>query len=85
MARSKRPLGRLIKTLTPEETADARARMGLDTEGLRCSREDDVWSTLQREFPDWPLGDIKNVVGSVSPRMSADGRQVQQRYRTLMG
>lgn len=28
-----------IKTLTPEQTADARARMGLDEEGLRRSRE----------------------------------------------
>lgn len=31
---------KLIKTLTVEETADLRARMGLDDEGLRRSREE---------------------------------------------
>lgn len=30
---------KLIKTLTAEETAEARARMGLDTEGLRRSKD----------------------------------------------
>lgn len=40
VAMTKRNRGwRKIKTLTPEQTADARARMGLDEEGLRRSRE----------------------------------------------
>lgn len=42
MTKTKRDRGwKLIKTLTPEETADVRARMGLDEEGLRRSREND--------------------------------------------
>lgn len=85
MAHKTKNRGKLIKTLTAEETADVRARMGLDAEGLRRSREDDlVWPTLQREFPDWPLAEIKQVAGSVSPLMSAEGRRVQERYQALM-
>lgn len=41
MARKKKGW-KLIKRLTPDETADVRARMGLDVKGLRRSRESDL-------------------------------------------
>lgn len=38
---------------------------------------------LQKENPDWPEGDLKDTVGSVSPSMTADARKVQKRYQEL--
>jgi hypothetical protein len=42
-----------------------------------------LWDRLQREFPDWPLGDLKDAAQSVSPDMSREARKVQQRFQAL--
>lgn len=48
------------------------------------SIDEDVWKKLHKEFPDWPLGDLKDAARSTSPRMSGDGAKVQKRYKALM-
>jgi len=40
---------------------------------------------VQQENPDWVLGDLKDAISSVSPRMSPDARKVQDRYWELRG
>ena len=44
----------------------------------------DVWRKLQREFKDWPLGELKDAASSVSPSMSVEARKVQVRYQELV-
>jgi len=44
----------------------------------------DVWRKLQREFKDWPLGELKDAASSVSPSMSPEARKVQVRYQELV-
>jgi ElaB/YqjD/DUF883 family membrane-anchored ribosome-binding protein len=44
---------------------------------------DALWKKLHKEFPDVPLGDLKDTATSVSPRMSATGKKIQKRYLTL--
>lgn len=44
-----------------------------------------VIKQLIGENPDWCEGDLRQVVVSVSPYMSDEGRKMQLRYRSLMG
>ena len=44
---------------------------------------EDVWKKLQKAFPDWSMGDLKNAASSVSPKMSADAKKVQKKYQEL--
>jgi hypothetical protein len=43
----------------------------------------DVWAILKKEFPGWEEGDMKDAVGSVSPRMSGGAQKLQARFQAL--
>lgn len=61
-----------IKTLTPEQTADARARMGLDKEGLRRSR---TGADLIREIKAGRNGasEMDRLVDEAEDELEAEG------------
>lgn len=46
---------------------------------------DRAMQKLQQEFSDWPAGDLRDAVSSVSHRLSPDVRKVQDRYWELRG
>ncbi len=44
---------------------------------------EDIWKELQKAFPDWALGDLKDIASSTSPSMSADAKKVWKKYQEL--
>ena len=76
---TKNALNRVLgaRDLVTSQVAVARAKRMIKGGG-------DVWKKLQEEFPDWPLGDLKDAAQSVSPSMSSDAQEVQKRYQQLV-
>ena len=76
---TKNALNRVLgaRDLVTSQVAVARAKRMIRGGG-------DVWKKLQEEFPDWPLGDLKDAAQSVSPSMSSDAQEVQKRYQQLV-
>lgn len=51
----------------------------------KTASHDGAMKKLRQEFPDIPPQELDQLVGSVSPRMSPEGRKVQRRYQQLTG
>ena len=77
--------GLLTESVEDKKDEEVSENEVVEAMAAEMASHDGAMKKLRQEFPDIPTQELDQLVGSVSPRMSPEGRKVQRRYQQLTG